>query len=71
LALKSVSCTIITTEPNDVVREVHNRMPVILKTDDYGQWLDPAQPPAALQQLLVPFLGELAVVPVPPLPRSD
>ena len=64
------SCTIITTEPNDVVRELHNRMPVILAADDYARWLDPEQPREALQGLLVPFVGELAAVPAGPLPGA-
>ena len=34
------SFTIITTEPNELVRPVHNRMPVILRTEDEEQWLD-------------------------------
>jgi putative SOS response-associated peptidase YedK len=62
------SCTIITTEPNDVVRELHNRMPVILTVDDYARWLDPAQPADVLQGLLVPFAGELSALPAGPLP---
>lgn len=33
--------TIITTEPNDLVASVHQRMPVILRPEDYRQWLDP------------------------------
>lgn len=35
------SCTILTTGPNDVIRPVHNRMPVILPPQEYGRWLDP------------------------------
>ena len=35
------SATIITTEPNEVAAEVHNRMPVILPPDLYDVWLDP------------------------------
>lgn len=35
------SCTIITTEPNELVAAVHNRMPVILNKDDESVWLDP------------------------------
>src|SRR4028118_1661418 len=35
------SCTIITTDANDLVGEVHNRMPVILHAEDYEMWLDP------------------------------
>jgi putative SOS response-associated peptidase YedK len=35
-----VSCTIVTTEPNDVMRPLRDRMPVILPTQLYGPWLD-------------------------------
>jgi putative SOS response-associated peptidase YedK len=34
------SFTIITTEPNELVRPVHDRMPVILRPEDEEQWLD-------------------------------
>lgn len=33
--------TIITTMPNDLIEEIHNRMPVILGRDDYMTWLNP------------------------------
>ena len=36
------TCTILTTEPNELARRVHDRMPVILDPADYTQWLDPA-----------------------------
>jgi putative SOS response-associated peptidase YedK len=50
------SCAIVTTEPNDLVREVHDRMPVILPRDAYASWLDPkAQDPRALARWLRPF----------------
>ena len=35
------SCTIITTNANDLMSEIHHRMPVILHPEDYGLWLDP------------------------------
>ena len=35
------SCTIITTEPNDLVAPIHNRMPAILLPGAYADWLDP------------------------------
>ncbi|QFT89296.1 Putative SOS response-associated peptidase YedK [Bacillus sp. THAF10] len=34
-----VSCTLITTSPNELVKEVHNRMPVILKKEQEENWL--------------------------------
>jgi putative SOS response-associated peptidase YedK len=35
------SCAILTTPPNAVVAEVHDRMPAILSEADYDRWLDP------------------------------
>lgn len=35
------SCTIITTEPNELMTDIHDRMPVILSPDEYDLWLDP------------------------------
>jgi putative SOS response-associated peptidase YedK len=49
------SCTIITTDANDAVRPLHDRMPVILDPRDYGRWLDPAAvDPGVLQEMLQP-----------------
>jgi putative SOS response-associated peptidase YedK len=36
------SCLVLTTTPNDVVRSIHDRMPVILDPASYATWLDPA-----------------------------
>ncbi len=33
------TCTLLTTEPNEKLAEVHNRMPVILHQEDYDEWL--------------------------------
>ena len=50
------SCTIITTNANDVVGGVHNRMPVILQPEDYEMWLDPDfDEREPLTSLLKPF----------------
>ena len=47
--------TIITTTPNDVLRPLHDRMPVILDRRDFAAWLDPANRDRDhLQSLLVP-----------------
>jgi putative SOS response-associated peptidase YedK len=35
------TCTIITTAPNDLLAEIHNRMPAILERSDEERWLDP------------------------------
>lgn len=35
------SCTIVTTEANELASEIHDRMPVILDRQDYARWLDP------------------------------
>jgi putative SOS response-associated peptidase YedK len=54
------SFTIITTEPNELVRPVHNRMPVILRSEDEEQWLDVSRTPfAKAQSLLKPLPAEL------------
>jgi putative SOS response-associated peptidase YedK len=37
-ALKS--CTMIITQPNDFVADVHDRMPLILEPTDFGYWLN-------------------------------
>ncbi len=40
---KIVSCTILTTEANEIVRPIHakHRMPVILEAEEIGEWLSP------------------------------
>jgi putative SOS response-associated peptidase YedK len=36
------TCTILTTEPNNLIKPIHDRMPVILQQKDYDEWLDPS-----------------------------
>jgi putative SOS response-associated peptidase YedK len=66
------TCTIITTEPNELMSKLHNRMPVILPPSAYEQWLDPTpQKPEALQNLLVPYpTSEMRAYPVSTLVNS-
>lgn len=53
------SCTILTTEANELLRPIHDRMPVILAPKDYDLWLDPTvQKLEPLQQLLCPYQSE-------------
>lgn len=50
------SCAIITTEPNELMSTLHNRMPVILPASAHEQWLDPApRKPETLQGFLTPY----------------
>lgn len=70
------SCTIITTEPNELMSLLHNRMPVILHPRDYDKWLDPSpQTPDQLMPLLKPFPADaMDAYPVTPLvnkPAND
>jgi putative SOS response-associated peptidase YedK len=48
------TCALLTTTPNGIVGQIHDRMPVILHPDDYGKWLDPRTAPDELLQLLRP-----------------
>jgi putative SOS response-associated peptidase YedK len=53
------SCTLLTTEPNELVAPVHDRMPVILPPEAYALWLDPTETEAArVQPLLRPYPAE-------------
>ncbi|AIM15019.1 SOS response-associated peptidase [Neobacillus sedimentimangrovi] len=54
---KSVfTCSIITTTPNELMIDIHNRMPVILKREDEKAWLDPTiKDTKLLKEFLVPF----------------
>lgn len=45
-----LSCTILTCEPNGVIRELHDRMPVILGEADWPKWL--GEVPAGDDELL-------------------
>lgn len=46
------TCTILTTDANEVMRELHDRMPVIVLPEDYGLWLGKETPPELLHRLL-------------------
>jgi putative SOS response-associated peptidase YedK len=50
--------TVITTDPNELVEPLHNRMPVILQPKDYDRWLRPGDPDHLPVDLLRPFAAE-------------
>ncbi len=49
------SCTILVTDANELLRPIHDRMPVILDPADYALWLDPKSDLRALRALLRPY----------------
>lgn len=69
------SCTILTTEPNELMAPIHNRMPVIIEPADYDMWLDPGDRPEDGLHLLRPYpTTKLAAYPVSTTvnnPRND
>lgn len=66
------SCCIVTTEANDDISDIHERMPVILNPEDEAVWLDSfCQDIPRLQSLLKPFRNDaLAFYPVSTLINS-
>ncbi|MBX5449571.1 SOS response-associated peptidase [Thermogemmatispora sp.] len=70
------TCTIVTTEPNELLATIHNRMPVILPREACERWLDPTlQATEALLPLLRPYpAAEMQARPVSRLvndPRNE
>jgi putative SOS response-associated peptidase YedK len=69
------SCTILTTTPNELMAQIHNRMPVIVEPGDYDLWLEPGDDPEQGLHLLRPFPShKMAAYPVSTLinsPRND
>ena len=55
------SCTIVTTQPNELIRPIHDRMPVVLSADAEAGWLDPDAEAGDLRALLAPAPDELLV----------
>jgi putative SOS response-associated peptidase YedK len=66
------SCAILTTEANEVLRPVHDRMPVILHPGDYELWLDEdVRKRELLSDLLRPYpASEMTAYPVSTLVNS-
>ncbi|MCA9868126.1 MAG: SOS response-associated peptidase [Anaerolineae bacterium] len=49
------TCTILTTTANALMEPIHDRMPLILDSQDYDMWLSPDTPADQLNHLLRPF----------------
>ncbi|MEB3829122.1 SOS response-associated peptidase [Phormidium sp. CCY1219] len=69
------SCTILTTQANQLLHPIHPRMPVILPQNAYDRWLTHSTPVSQLLPLLRPYpTDELLGYPVTPLvnnPKID
>ncbi|PYI54316.1 SOS response-associated peptidase [Paenibacillus flagellatus] len=56
---KISTCTVVTTTPNRLVADIHDRMPVILRPEDESTWLDrDMRDTARLLDLLKPYPAE-------------
>lgn len=55
------SYTVITTEANEQMKDIHHRMPVILPPERFGDWLDVESNPEMLVHFLKPFEGDLDI----------
>ncbi|KIL37557.1 hypothetical protein SD71_02775 [Cohnella kolymensis] len=66
---KLSTCTIITTRPNSLMEDIHDRMPVILRPEDEALWLNRDHNDVdALTGLLTPYSAdEMKAYPVSPL----
>ena len=62
------SVSLITTDPNELMRPIHDRMPVIVAPEDYAAWLDREQRDAAeLMRFVRPYPAErMGAYPVSP-----
>ncbi len=56
------SCAILTTQANDAVRPIHDRMPVMLDIGRFGPWLEASAVEAS--DLIEPYRGALEIYPV-------
>lgn len=52
------TCTILTTSPAPSIADIHDRMPVMLRPEQYDLWLQSDADPEELKALLRPYEGE-------------
>lgn len=52
------TCTILTTSPAAAIADIHDRMPVMLRPEQYDLWLDRDADAETLQRLLAPYAGD-------------
>lgn len=50
-----ITCAILTTEPNELLTPIHDRMPVIIRPDDYRAWINPSTKTEDVRRLVASF----------------
>jgi putative SOS response-associated peptidase YedK len=50
-----ITCAILTTEPNELLAPIHDRMPVIIRPEDYNAWTDPSTQVGDVGSMVAPF----------------
>ena len=53
-----ITCAILTTEPNELLEPIHDRMPVIITPDQYRAWLDGSTSMDDVRRLVAPYAAD-------------
>jgi putative SOS response-associated peptidase YedK len=53
-----ITCAILTTEPNEILAPIHDRMPVMIQPDDYEGWLSPSTGMEDVRRLVASYRAE-------------
>lgn len=53
-----ITCAVMTTEPNELMEPIHDRMPVIIQPGDYKAWMDSSTTMEEVRRLVAPFPDE-------------
>jgi putative SOS response-associated peptidase YedK len=54
--------TILTTEPNEAITKIHDRMPVVLEREQIGAWLDPGRDAGDIARLMRPYPADRLII---------
>ena len=54
-----ITCAILTTEPNELLAPIHDRMPVIVRQPDYGKWIAPGTNDREVRRMIESLPAEL------------
>jgi putative SOS response-associated peptidase YedK len=53
-----ITCAVLTTEPNELVAPIHDRMPVVIRPEDYRAWIAPQTTMEDVRRLTAPLSPE-------------